>query len=200
MSPLEQVLDPGAGVAFEVSEGELLKIAQIDGKQAADMLSFNRGRPRERLSMWMSCCVNRLWKLTASHVLVSHEGNDMWTIVEDTLGENYSGGGYCRPALNARWHGAPDIPSCEANFLRALEPYGLGIDDFDGDTCFTPFMKVDYTPAGEWVIGESPAGGDDYLVMRACMDQIVAISNCPAMKTRTNAGSTKPLRVTVLSS
>ena len=37
MSPLEQVLDPGAGVAFEVSEGELLKIAQIDGKQAADM-------------------------------------------------------------------------------------------------------------------------------------------------------------------
>jgi uncharacterized protein YcgI (DUF1989 family) len=199
MSTFDQILGPGGCVAFDVSEGDRVKIAQVEGGQAADVLSFSRGDPTERLSMWMSCCVNHAWKLTTSHVLVSHDGNDMWTIEADSLGENYCGGGYCRPALNARWHGTAQLESCEANFLHVLKPYGLGQRDFNGDACFNAFMKVDYNPSGEWAIRKSPAGPRDYIVLRAAMDQIVAISNCPAVATATNAGTPKPLAVEVSS-
>jgi hypothetical protein len=197
MSTLDQVLAPGGAVAFEVRENDRLKIAQVEGGQAVDLLSFNLREPRERLSMWMSCCVNRVWKLTAPHLLVSHAGNDMWSIETDTLAENYCGGGYCRPALNARWHGTTQLASCEANFLRVLRPHGLSEPDFDGDACFNAFMKVDYDPSGEWAIRASPAQPHDHIVLRALMDQIVAISNCPATTSATNAGTTKSVALVV---
>ena len=193
----EAELGPGAATVLDVSAGAALEIVQAEGGQVADVLSFVAEDPSDRLSMWMSCCVNRRWKLSTGHVLVSHGGVDLWTIEEDTVGENYCGGGYCNAALNTRWHGRTDAPTCEANFRRILEPRGLGARSYDGDTCFNAFMKVAYDPDSTWRIEPSPAGRRDRIALRSHTDQIVAISNCPAVLTPTNRGTTHSLRLRV---
>ena len=197
MDPAEVRLEPGTAVVLDVPRGSLLELVQVEGGQVADLLSFAADDPGERLSMWMSCCVNRRWKLTAGHVLVSHGGRDLWTIEADTVGEHYCGGGYCNASLNARWHGRPDVPTCEANFLEVLADRGLGRGAFDGDTCFNAFMKVAYDPDATWRIEPSPAKPGDLVSLRAHGDQIVAVSNCPAVLTPTNSGEVRPLLLRV---
>jgi uncharacterized protein YcgI (DUF1989 family) len=194
---LDTTLEPGAATVLDVGSGALLELVQTDGGQVADVLSFVAEATSERLSMWMSCSVNRRWKLSTGDLLVSHGGRDLWTIEEDTVGEHYCGGGYCNPALNARWHGRSDVPTCETNFLRVLEPRGLGRGSFDGDTCFNAFMQVAYDPDSAWRIEPCPAGPGDRISLRAHADQVVAISNCPAVLTATNRGRTRPLRIRV---
>jgi uncharacterized protein YcgI (DUF1989 family) len=191
----ETTLEPGAALVLDVAAGALLEIVQTDGGQVADVLSFVSG-PADRLSMWMSCCVNRRWKLSTGDVLVSRQGRDLWTIEDDTVGEHYCGGGYCNSALNERWHGRSDVATCESNFLRVLEPRGLA-ESFDGDTCFNAFMLVAYDTDASWRIEPCPAGPGDRIALRAHADQLVAISNCPAVLTPTNRGRTRPLRILV---
>jgi uncharacterized protein YcgI (DUF1989 family) len=191
----DEMLSPGGGKAFPIEKGQRLVIYQVDGVQVADLLSFNLVDPAERLSMWMSCCVNWVWKLTAPHILVSNRGRDMWAIEEDTVGENYSGGGYCCDALNERWFGSTEMGSCEATFQQSLGPFGIA--EFEGDNCLNVFMAVEYTDTNEWRIRECPAGPTDYIVLRAKMDQVVAISNCPVDNDPTNGYRAKPLGVRV---
>jgi len=196
-SGFETLMEPGEATVLDVPAGALLEVVQVEGGQVADLLSFAAADTTDRLSMWMSCCVNRRWKLSSGDVLVSHGGRDLWTIEDDTVGEHYCGGGYCNAALNARWHGRPDVPTCEANFLRVLEPRGLGQEAFDGDTCFNAFMQVAYDADATWRIEPCPAGPGDRIGLRAHADQLVAISNCPAVLTPTNQGRSRPLRVLV---
>jgi uncharacterized protein YcgI (DUF1989 family) len=115
---------------------------------------------------------------------------------ENTFGEHYGGGGYCNAGLNKRWHGTAGH-TCEANLSAALAAYGLGRYDFDGDTSLNVFMKP---PAPDWTLHSTPAGPHDFIVLRALMDQIVAVSNCPATSTPTNWGSSKALRLEVTNS
>ena len=194
---LDTTLEPGDATVLDLHAGALLELVQADGGQVADVLSFVADDPADRLSMWMSCCVNRRWKLSTGDLLVSHGGRDLLTIEVDTVGEHYCGGGYCNPALNARWHGRSDVPTCEANFVRVLKPRGLGHGDFDGDTCFNAFMKVAYEADATWRIEPSPAASGDRISLRAHADQVVAISNCPAVLTPTNRGRTRPIRIRV---
>lgn len=198
LSPVVGVIvAPGREYKIELSAGETLAISQVEGAQAVDLVAVIPGSAPDYLSMWMSCAVNRVWKLTKGHVLISHGGRTMFTIVADTCGENYSGGGYCNSALNARWHGAPDDPSCERNLKTALDALGVDASPLTGDACLNLFMKVDYESDGAWTIRESPAQPGDCVQLLAETDVGVAISNCPATRTRTNAGCTHSIRVSV---
>ena len=97
----DTVVDPGGRHTVRLLEGDSLSVEQVEGGQAVDLVAVGVAEPWDYLSMWMSCAVNRKWKLTASDVLVSHAGRRMFTIADDTCHENYCGGGYCSSALNA---------------------------------------------------------------------------------------------------
>ncbi len=191
------VVEPGSRYALNLAAGDALTVTQIEGGQAVDLIAVAADSPRDYLSMWMSCCVNRTWKLTERHVLVSHAGRRMFTITADTCGENYSGGGYCNSALNKWWHGTPEDHTCENNIKAGLDDLGLSSVGLTGDACLNLFMKVDYQPDGAWVISESPARKGDSVRLNAQMAVAVVISNCPATRSKTNSGLTRPIRVSV---
>jgi uncharacterized protein YcgI (DUF1989 family) len=191
----DYVVAPGGRTSVQAAAGDRVSIRQIDGGQAIDLVAVTRGGTPEFLSMWMSCCVNRRWKLTAPHVLVSHQGTPMLAITEDTLGENYSGGGYCNAALNRIWHGADNDATCEANLVATLNDLRLDAAALTGDACFNVWMTVDYTADGRWAIGPCRAGRSDHITFVAEQDLHVVISNCPAGRTDTNNGSLKPIGV-----
>jgi uncharacterized protein YcgI (DUF1989 family) len=194
----QRVMPPGGYWAAEIAPGERLRISQVDGEQVCDLLSFNRADPREQLSMFASCAVNKCWRLTAPHTLYSNRSQPMWQIEEDTVRENYCGGGWCSAHLNDRRSGKPENPNCEDNLTAALAPFGLDRWSFYPDACFNVFMTVAYEPDGRWEIREPRGRAGDYMVLRALMPQIVAISNCPQVLNPVNNYQLKPLQVEIL--
>jgi len=185
-------------VAFEVTSSQRVRIVDIEGQQVTDLLSFSSADPAERLSMYMSRAVHNSWKLTKGHTLHSTLANEMWLIEEDTVGQNYAGGGFCNPSINDRRYGARDAHTCFDNFREALAPFRLTENDFDYETCFNIFMTIDYAPDGAWEIRDPVSKAGDFILFKALMDQIVAISNCPQLHNPCNAGRLKPVEVSIL--
>lgn len=192
---------PAAGhIGFEIEAGQALRIAQPEGEQVADLISFNRDEPREMLSMHSSRAINLNWKLTAPHVLYSNLSREMWRIEEDLTGENYCGGGFCSQHLNTARYGekGADAPNCQANLEMAIRDHGMTRWQFNTDACFNIFMTVAYDADGTWEIRPPKGKPGDYMLMRALMPQIVAISNCPILFNSCNNFLLKPLTLEIL--
>jgi hypothetical protein len=194
-------LAPGGNISFEIEAGQSFKLMQPEGEQVADLISFNRDDVRELLSMHSSRAVNLSWRLTAPHKLYSNRTREMWQIEEDKTGENYCGGGYCSEHLNIARYGevAKGAPNCQSNLEQAVRGYGMDRWSFNIDACFNVFMTVAYDQNGTWDIGVPKGRPGDYMVMRALMPQIVAISNCPVLFNPCNNFRLKPLTLEILS-
>src|SRR5271154_3682249 len=120
-------LAPGGNISFEIAAGQRFRLAQPEGEQVADFVSFNRDDVGELLSMHSSRAVNLDWKLTAPHVLYSNRTRPMWQIEDDLTAENYCGGGYCSEHLNVARYGAAGAgaPNCQSNLEAAVRGYGM---------------------------------------------------------------------------
>jgi len=193
-------LPPAGNISFEIEAGQKLKLTQPEGEQVADLISFNRDDVRELLSMLSSRAVNLSWKFTAPHVLYSNCTRPMWQIEEDLTGENYCGGGYCSEHMNIVRYGerARGAPNCQNNLEAAIRGYSMNRWNFNVDACFNIFMTVAYEANGVWEIRPPKGKPGDYMVMRALMPQIVAISNCPILFNACNNFKLKPLTLEIL--
>src|SRR5579863_708100 len=193
-------LSPAGNISFEIEAGQKLKLTQPEGEQVADLISFNRDDVRELLSMLSSRAVNLSWKFTAPHVLYSNCTRPMWQIEEDLTGENYCGGGYCSEHMNIVRYGerARGKPNCQNNLEAAIRGYSMDRWNFNVDACFNIFMTVAYDANGVWEIRPPKGKPGDYMVMRALMPQIVAISNCPILFNACNNFKLKPLTLEIL--
>jgi len=69
--------------------------------------------------------------------------------------------------------------------------------DFNKPVSLGAYVVHNYDPDGRWEIRDPKGRAGDYIDLRAMMDQIVAISNCPQLLNRCNGGRLKPLRVQV---
>ena len=147
-----------------------------------------------------SRAVNLSWKFTKPQTLYSNRTRPMWAIEEDLTGENYCGGGYCSEHMNMRRYGekAKGAPNCQQNLERAIRGYGMDRADFNVDACFNVFMTVAYDADGVWEIRKPKGKPGDYILMRALMPQIVAISNCPILFNACNNFRLKPLTLEIL--
>jgi uncharacterized protein len=192
---------PGGHIGFEIETGQRLRLTQPEGEQVADFISFNRDDARELLSMHSSRAVNLSWKLTAPHILYSNRTREMWKIEEDLTRENYCGGGYCSEHLNVARYGAvaKGAANCQSSLEAAIRGYGMDRSSFNTDACFNIFMTVAYDADGRWEIRVPKGKPGDYMVMRALMPQIVAISNCPVLFNACNNFRCKPLTLEILS-
>ena len=191
---------PAGNISFEIEPGQRFKLTQPEGEQVADLISFNRADTREILSMLTSRAVNLSYKFTAPMTLYSNLSREMWKIDEDLTGENYCGGGYCSEHLNTMRYGdkGKGVPNCQQNLEKAIAGYGMDRWNFNIDACFNVFMTVAYDANGVWEIRKPKGKPGDYLVMRALMPQIVAISNCPILFNACNNYRLKPLTVEIL--
>ena len=195
-------LAPAGHISFEIEAGERLRLAQPEGEQVADFVSFNRDDVSELLSMHSSRAVNLSWRLTEPHVLYSNRTRAMWQIEEDLTRENYCGGGFCSEHLNVARYGpvAAGAPNCQSNLEAAVRGYGMDRRSFNVDACFNVFMTVAYDQDGKWEIRPPKGKPGDYIVLRALMPQIVAISNCPVLFNACNNFRLKPLSLEILKS
>lgn len=190
-----KVLEPGGYAGFKMAEGQDLKLFQTERSQVADILSFSLTVPNEKMSMYASHGHNSTWRCSTGAELIGTHGSAMLEIVEDSVGENYLGGGFCNRFSNIRRFGDPSDKTCFENLNMAGREFGIGVALSEGDLCFNAFMNVDYRPDLSKTILEPSAVKGDFLILRALTDQIILISNCPQTRGATNGGARHTLGI-----
>ena len=183
-----------------IKRGQRLRITDVEGRQGVDFLCYNADNPLERYHAPNTLKAAGTLRLTAGHSLLSDEARLLFTIVADTLNYHDTIGGCCSAHGNAAFYGVPDCPGCRENFLEALAPFGLGRRDIVPNVnffCYVPVFADGRLAERtfEPVPGEVKSG--HYVELRADMDALAVISNCPQVNNPCNDGKPKPIRVDI---
>lgn len=174
----EQVLEPRGRAAFEMRAGEVLRITDLKGQQVADLVCFNRHDTAEKLSVHVTMMDQGRIYVKKGSSLLSNDCNSLMTLIEDTCGRHDLLAGSCNEGANFRRFGVRGTPNCRSNLEAALAQYGIPLREIPYS--FNVFMNVQLDADGSirTVLPLSKAG--DFVELRADMDLIVGISNCPS--------------------
>lgn len=187
-----EIIGARAGWSREIARGQVLRLVDLEGRQAVDFLCYNALDYEERYAAADTMKINGNIYIRNGTVLYSVDCNPMFTVVEDSCGFHDTIGGCCSPALNRRRYGKPDDPSCRQNFLAELARYGMGPRDVVANVNF--FMYVPVAADGAMGIGPGRSKPGDYIDLRAEMDVLAVISNCPQVNNPVNDFNPTPVR------
>ena len=163
--------------AFTMRRGQTLRFVDMEGKQVPDLVCFNERDLAEHLNMGNSLLLNKRRELRQGDVLYSVICNPMMTIVGYSNEESYAYGPMCSEELNRIRYGVPGTRNCWDNFAMALAPWGFNPRQIPN--AFVPFMRVEVEPDGTMEIREPTSRPGDFYDLKAEMDLLVAVSNCP---------------------
>lgn len=190
----EQVIPAREYTAFEMTRGQVLRIIDLEGQQVTDVAAFSLEDLEERLNAETTKLIIGTIRPVKGHTLYSDDARPMFTITEDTVGINYLAAAVCSDEANVARYGAHGTRNCRDNLTRAVAPWGLRKRQIQG--AFAPFLNVIHYPDGRVEIREPTSKPGDYLELRAEMDMLVAITNCPQEHNPCNAW--KPTAVKIL--
>ena len=188
-------MPPGGDWSGIVSQGRVLRIVDLEGRQAVDVLCYNAADPTERYNAADTMKYAGTVFLTTGHGLYGGLGRRLFTIVADSCGRHDTIGGCCSAESNRVRYGVEGPGNCRDNFLRALARFGLGAKDIVANLNF--FMNVPVGPDGRMAIAEGWSRPGDHVDLRAEMDALVALSNCPQIYNPCNGGSPSPIRLVI---
>lgn len=197
---LDEIIPARGYKALTIQKGQVFRVEDVEGKQVLDFVAFNLKNPEEKLSMFWSNCFNRTWKLKQGDTLYTNRSHTMFTILEDTVGLNSSAGAFCSEEADHFRYGIHDLPNCADNLTQALAPYGILRKDIDEGCCFNIFMNVAFDPDGTFEIREPTSKPGDHLDLRAEMDVLAGMSNCPQERNPCNAFNPTRLRIVLFES
>ena len=110
---------------LRLKTGQVIRVIDIEGEQVMDTVTLNANDPSEHSSMPWSNFLNKTWRLKKGHVIYSIRCNPMFKIVEDTVGLNYSGSGFCTAESNFMRYGVPHTRNCGDNLAAAFAKFGI---------------------------------------------------------------------------
>lgn len=192
---MPEIIPPRGYWSRLISKGETLRITDLKGKQAVDFLCYNAADPEERYHAPNTIKKAGHILLTRGDVLYSDRANPLFTIIEDTFGGHDTIGGCCSAPSNQMLYGVPNL-GCRENFLAALKPYGLGWRDIVPNVNW--FMTVPVGGAGEAAIALGSSKPGDHIDIRAEMNVLAVISNCPQVLNPCNNYLPTEIEVAVL--
>ena len=182
-----------------VKEGQIFRIVDLEGNQAVDTLFYNAHDYSDRYSAQDTIRNQRNIYLTTGTRLMSTAGSVMLTIVADTCGRHDTLGGACaaesnmvRYALEKRY-----MHACRQSFLKAIVEWEHGMDKRDITSNINFFMNVPVTPEGELNFEDGVSAPGKYVELRAEMDVLALISNCPQLNNPCNAYNPTPIEVLI---
>ena len=195
MNGHDEVVPAGEPWMGVVRRGQSLRIVDLEGNQAVDTLFYNAADTAEAYSAQNTIQAQGRIYLTTGTVLLSNRGNAMLRIEEDTCGCHDTLGGACSAESNTVRYALEkrSMHSCRDSFLLALANTGLTKRDLPSNINF--FMNVPVTPAGELRFADGISAAGRHVQLRALIDTLVLISNCPQLNNPCNAYNPTPIRV-----
>jgi urea carboxylase-associated protein 1 len=195
----DEIVEAGLGWSMLLRRGQFFRILDLEGNQAVDTLFYNAADPSDRYDAVATIREQRNIFLTTGTRLMSSEGNVLLSIVADTCGRHDTLGGACSAESNTVRYALEKrhMHNCRDSFLLELARSGRGIGKRDLASNVNFFMNVPVTPAGGLTFADGVSAPGKYVELRAEMDVVVLISNCPQLNNPCNAYNPTPVRVLV---
>ncbi len=194
---LDEVVEARAPWAHVVAAGCTLRIVDLGGNQAVDCILYCADDPTERYSAADTIVEQRNIFLVAGTRLLSTEGRTMMTIIETTCEWHDTIGGACSKESNTLRYGfhTKHQHACVDNFLLAHSWRGMGKRDMTSNINW--FMNVPVDPDGTLGIVDGISAPGLSVDLRAEMDVLVVVSNCPQVNNPCNGFDPTPVRMIV---
>jgi urea carboxylase-associated protein 1 len=197
---IRDVVDAGDYYLKTVKKGQTLRILDSEGNQAADTLFYNAQDVSERYSAIDTVREQGNVYLSAGTLLMSNDCNPMLEIVADTCGRHDTLGGACATESNTVRYALDKkcMHACRDSWLLAIaENEDLGLNKADITHNINFFMNVPVTADGKLSFADGISGAGKYVELKALMDTIILISNCPQLNNPCNAYKPTPVEVLI---
>lgn len=160
-----------------LDRGQSLRLINTTGRSSVAVQAWNAHDRSERLNHADTIKVQWAANLQKGRVILSDMGRVLFGMTEDSSGRHDTVVGGSSPESNRIRYGATRYRSTRENFIAAAAK--LGLDRRDVHPCISFFAPVVVEAGGqfEWQDGVRTAG--DFVDLRAEMDLLVAVSNCP---------------------
>jgi urea carboxylase-associated protein 1 len=194
-------IEAGSSFVHEVLAGQYVRIVDLEGNQAVDTLFYNARNYADRYSAQDTMREQKNIYLTTGTKLMSTERNVLLTIVADTCGRHDTLGGACSTESNMVRYAIEkrSMHACRQSFLKGAltwsEKTGQTLDKRDLTANINFFMNVPVTPEGGLTFADGVSDAGKYVEMRAEMDTLLVISNCPQLNNPCNAYNPTPVQV-----
>jgi len=195
----DAIVPAGESWIHEVLKGQYFRIVDLEGNQAADTLFYNAHDYEDRYSAQDTIRAQANIYLTTGTTLMSSKGHALLTIVADTCGRHDTLGGACATESNMVRYAIEKrhMHACRQSFVKAAVGWGRGLEKRDIAHNINFFMNVPVTPQGTLTFEDGLSGPGKYVEMRAEMDVLALISNCPQLNNPCNAYNPTPIRVLI---
>ncbi|MEO5586298.1 MAG: urea amidolyase associated protein UAAP2 [Novosphingobium sp.] len=180
-----------------IAAGQTLRIVDLEGNQAVDFLLYAAADDAERYSAQDTVAAQGNLFLRQGTVLRSNEGRPMMTLAATSVDYHDTIGGACSCESNTLRYGhhTKSQHACVENFLEANLLEGRGKRDIVSNINF--FMNVPVEPDGSLGIVDGISAPGLTVDLRAEMDVLVVVSNCPQINNPCNGFNPTPVRMIV---
>lgn len=194
-----KVVEAGDHWSHEIKAGQVFRIVDLEGNQAADTLFYDARDPASRYSASDTIRHQGALYLSTGTRLMSTAGDVLLTIVADTCGRHDTLGGACSRESNTMRYALDKefMHACRESFIRGAQECGCGLGKRDLTCNINFFMNVPVTPDGRLTFEDGVSGPGRYVEMRAERDVIGLISNCPQLNNPCNAYNPTPIEVLI---
>jgi urea carboxylase-associated protein 1 len=193
------VVEAGDPFIVEIAEGQSVRIVDLEGNQAVDTIFYNAHDYADRYSAQDTIREQGNIYLTTGTALLSTNGNLLLTITSDTCGRHDTLGGACATESNmVRYDlGKGHMHACRNSFLKGIQQWNRGMDKRDITSNINFFMNVPVTPDGKLSFEDGVSDAGKYVELRAEMDVLMVISNCPQLNNPCNGYNPTPIQILI---
>jgi len=195
---LNEKLPGGAYWHGVIKRGNSLRITDLEGSQGVSLICYNADSPIERLNVADTAKIQFNAFLKQGMLLYSDMGRVLFSITEDTSGQHDLICGCSNAASNLAKYGEGDYNNSRNNFLKALGKRGLTRKDLMPN--LNLFSRVAVLPNGDLHYQTGNPHPGNFINLRAEMNVLVAISNCPHVLHPDTEYQPKPIQITIWNS
>ena len=195
----DKTLPAGEGWIYTLDPGQVLRIVDVKGNQAADTLFFDADNLANHYSAINTIqCAGNIY-LTTGSVLVAESGKELVKIVADTCGRHDTLGGACSAQSNTVRYSHETLPmhNCRDTFMLLLAKHDSQFTKRDLAPNINFFMNVPVTPDGGLTFEDGVSAPGSYVEMQAVNKTLVVISNCPQLNNPCNDYNPTPIQVLI---
>jgi uncharacterized protein len=193
----EESIAGGGYASRRLPRGSRTRLIDADGDACASILIFNAEMPTERLNVADTLKIQWNAYLGKGKLLLSDMGRVLMSIIGDEAGTHDAFCGASTPVSNGRAYGegsnAGPYPSARDRLLLGAAKHGLGRRDVH--PCINLFKGVTISDDGSTVPVLGPFVTGRSVTLRAEMDLILVVANCPHVLDA-RPWSVTPLRLT----
>lgn len=192
----EETIAPGGYATRRIARGTRLRLIDLQGDACASLMLFNAEMPTERLNVADTVKVQWNGYLGAGKLLLSDMGRVLMSILEDDADTHDAFCGTSNAATNAAKYGegrnSGACPNGRDRLILGAAKHGLQRRDVH--PCINLFKGALIEKDGTITPMIGPYDTGRAMILRAEMDVIVVIANCPHVLDPREEYTVTPLR------